>query len=385
MPDDDPGDSVRGEATHLRAVLADANLRFPERPKVVDDVLIFTMPDGLGVQIRGVIEPLIIRGTQAAHAVDYISTASKRGLKLAEILRDAPSTLSENSILSTFLLLHSKGLIVDSSTNSSIAPYEVPKLPPHIRSALFWSRYIGISGSCPSAATVTRSLASHSILLVGNGLFAALLLEALVRSGFLDIMVLNWQNCDIVRASFDRLKWFLNQTRYFIVESRADFRNLDVSAIQPDLVVTALRGASVQVFTDINQLCLRNRWPWLVGQETPEQFEVGPFVNPFDTACFTCMELRRRGVAPFPIEEKLFQDYLDSRTNSSDLQHGLSGECTASSLLPVGILAMECIRIATTVSLPMLTNSSMSIRAIDGLITKHRILRVPHCPDCQSG
>jgi hypothetical protein len=88
----------------------------------------------------------------------------------------------------------------------------------------------------------------------------------------------------------------------------------------------------------------------------------------------------------FPIEERLLQDHLrQAAPGSGDAKAGaLSGEAAASALVPAGMLAMECIRIATTISLPTLLNSQITFRPLSGELAKNRILRVPHCPDCGS-
>ena len=88
----------------------------------------------------------------------------------------------------------------------------------------------------------------------------------------------------------------------------------------------------------------------------------------------------------FPIEEGLFQKHWKQEAKNPDTEKAaaLDGEATASALVPVGILAMECIRIATTISLPTLLNAQMTFKPLSGELAKNRILRVPHCPDCQS-
>jgi hypothetical protein len=383
MPDDDSGETA--EIRNVRATLADPNFCFPQHPKLPDDTLVYVMPDGLGVQVRGVVEPVIIRGRQASEAIQFISSISAQGLTLDAILTAAPSTIPEIAILRAFLILHSRGLIVDAAADGS-APISGAALTLEAKAALFWSRHLGISGSCVSAAVLGQSVASHTIALFGNGLFCALLLEALIRSGFANVVVLNWRGCAIVRDAFSSLGPLLRRGEHIEVGSATELGDVLRGAREPDLLVTALRIATDDIFEDVNRLCLRNRWPCLKGAETPESFEIGPFVQPYDSACITCAHLRRRSAMAFPIEEKLFQDHLrqTARASGGSTAGVFNGEAAASALVPVGILAMECIRIATTISLPTLLNSQITFKPLGGEITKNRILRVPHCPDCQS-
>lgn len=383
MPDDDAGQPSK--TSDIRNILADPNLRFPERPSLAEDLLVYAMPDGLGVQVRGVVEPVVVRGKQASEAILFLSSISTRGLSLPEILKAAPSTIPESSILRAFLILHSRGLIVDAFLDRGPGNETAALTPVEAKAALFWSRHLGISGSCASSAAVAKSLASYAVILFGNGLFCALLLETLVRSGFSNIVVLNWRSCAIVREAFSALNGALHHSSHVQIESLAELRNFESDLLHPSLFVTALRITSDDVFEEVNRVCLRNRWPCLRGSETPEHFEIGPLVQPYETACLTCMRLRRRGVMEFPIEEKLFQDHFKQNAKEFLVLDGgaLNGEAAAVALVPVGMLAMECIRVASAISPPTLVNSQISFRPLDGEIVRNRILRVPHCPDCQ--
>ena len=383
MADDNSGELT--EIASAKTRLADPNLRFPQRPKLPDDTFVYVMPDGLGVQVRGVVEPTIIRGKRASEAVQFIASISAKGLTLSEILKAAPSSISESAILRAFLILHSRGLIVGAATDEN-GPNSGVADTPEGKAALFWSRHLGVSGSCASAAVMARSLASYRVVLFGDGLFCALLLEALVRSGFSNLLVLNWRGCRIVGEAFSSLHPLLEGAEHIEVTSATELRDVLPGARAPDLLVTALRNAADDLFEEVNRLCLRNRWPFLQGAETPEYFEIGPFVEPYDSACVTCAHLRRRGTIDFPIEERLFQNHFKQAAQGPDTAKGsaLEGEATASALVPVGMLAMECIRIATTISLPTLLNAQLTFKPLSGELVKNRILRVPHCPDCQS-
>jgi hypothetical protein len=382
MPDESSGETAR--VIGAKATLADPNFRFPQRPKLPDDTLVYVMPDGLGVQVRGVVEPIIIRGRQASEAIQFIASVSARGLTLPEILKVAPATIPESAILRAFIVLHSRGLIVDAVSDGS-GPNSGVSVSPENKAALFWSRHLGISGSCASAAVVSRSLASHKVALFGDGLFCALLLEALVRSGFSNLVVLNWRGCPILRDAFSSLHPLLPNAKHVEVSDARMLANAADGVGELNLLVTALRMATDDIFEEVNRLCLRNRWPLLKGAETPEYFEIGPFVEPYDSACLTCAQLRRRGTMDFPIEERLFQKHWEAVAQGSKDAgaRALNGEATASVLVPVGMLTMECIRIATTITLPTLLNVQIVFKPLSGDIAKNRILRVPHCPDCQ--
>jgi hypothetical protein len=385
MPlNDQVPDTTTVESSRLREILSDPNLRFPQYPKLANDLVVYDMPDGLGIQIRGVVEPIIIRGKQASQAIAHILSTSAESMSLPQILKAAPSRLNEVTILRTLLILHARGVIVDAIATKDDIPLPQSRSTNETKSARFWSRYLGISGSCASVASVDKSIAAYSLILLANGIFGAFFLETLIRAGFRNIIVANFKRCDFLHTAYSELSPFLHRTLYLELNSASELQNCASSLGQPDLFVTALRTTSDDDFQEINRLCLTHRWACLRGLETPERFEIGPFVKPFDSACLTCMNLRRRGVIEYPFEEKLFQDNFDKQSNKLISERGLDGETMASTLVPVGILVLECIRLATTISLPTLLNSTISIRSLDGEIIKNRILRVPHCPDCQT-
>src|SRR6202034_1547051 len=136
MPDDNSVESAA--IINAKTTLADPNFRFPQRPKLPDDVFVYVMPDGLGVQVRGVVEPTIVRGKQASGAIQFIASISAQGLSLPEILKSAPTTVRESAILRAFIILHSRGLIVDAATDGS-GPDSSPADTVEGKAALFWS------------------------------------------------------------------------------------------------------------------------------------------------------------------------------------------------------------------------------------------------------
>src|SRR5262245_3299143 len=95
-------------------MLKDHNLRFPERPRIIEDLRTFHMPDGLGVQFRGLEMPVIVRGLHAGAALGYLLPALDGTRTLEDLLAGCPESLPAGVMLQTVSLLHTKGLLAPS-------------------------------------------------------------------------------------------------------------------------------------------------------------------------------------------------------------------------------------------------------------------------------
>ena len=100
------------EAIHtLRAMLEDRNLRFPARPRLLPDIDVFPMPDGLGIQFRGAQAPVILRGAHAEATLAFLLPALDGTRTLDDLVGRCPPEVAQVTLLKTLALLHTKGLL----------------------------------------------------------------------------------------------------------------------------------------------------------------------------------------------------------------------------------------------------------------------------------
>ena len=146
------------------------------------------------------------------------------------------------------------------------------------------------------------------------------------------------------------------------------------------LVVTATRNAPDRLFEVINQLCQKAEKPWLRGNLEASSFELGPYVHPGSSACFTCVRLRSRSADPLAVEHE-----LDHRARASYEEPGgipPIGESLFGATLGASLLTGEVVRVLTGVATPALLNRVLGVSPITGEQRVNKVLRVPRCPDC---
>lgn len=369
--------SKHPDITAALAPLADRDLHFPIKPKIVDDLTFFAMPDGLGVQIRGLDKTIIFRGKLVDTAIKWLLSSLDGTLTAEEIVTSRPAACAPAEIVEALLLLFRKGVICEKATieaNSGVKKDdEIMR-----RQMLFWGRQVGATRSNESGAQTLQKLRNQKIVLLGNGLFGAVTYDLLTRSGCEVEAVLDWNS--------DR---FLSQS---IVERKPkalraldDSRSTVEAALNEwlpvaDLLVTSLRNSPTSLLESVNRLCIRYDCKWLQGHDNSSTVEIGPSVEPYSTGCYTCMNIRRRSAHDFAIEEALYDAHLNEKQSGDEP----IGESIASATLAASILCEEAIRILTTIQMPAFHNAVLTLTR-DGAFELNRFKRLPKCPDCYRG
>jgi bacteriocin biosynthesis cyclodehydratase domain-containing protein len=147
-----------------------------------------------------------------------------------------------------------------------------------------------------------------------------------------------------------------------------------------DLVIAALRNIPVAVFDTINEICVKQSVEWLRGHDNGSHLEVGPYVKPYDSACFECMSIRQISAAEHAVEEELYLKSLEEEPRSTSLY----GESIALATLASSYLTQEAVRIVTAIERPALDGSVISFYS-DGNIDQNTFMRVPRCEVCARG
>lgn len=369
--------------THrLLMQLADPTIRFPPRPALVPDLSIFDMPDGLGVQFRGAETPVVIRGRLAQQALSFLLPRLDGSSSVEDLLAACPDDLPKETLLKTLLLLHTKGLLVDATSPGAMAPGGQDDVLG--RQLLFWGRHLDLTRSARSAAEVQRRISSVGLVLVGTGLFGVATYDLLTRSGATDVRVLAWNDDGLLHAA---LVDALQQPREIVhlqTTSVGDAtRTLRGWSDTADLFITATIDAPNALFRALNRVALQRRVPWLRGAMSGSQLEIGPYVCPYESACFTCMELREASMQEGAIEEQLYQEHLAEERPAAE--RVLMGEALWVASLAASLLVGEAVRVVTGIAPPTLTDAVTRVSPIGGKMQTNRFRRVPRCPDCYRG
>lgn len=368
------------EIRMLLGRLLDPNIRFPPSPRLVPDLHIFEMPDGLGIQFRGGETPVILRGQRAGDALAFLLPRLDGTRTLETLLTECPPELPKPTLLRTLSLLHGKGLLTGAEPTPP-APAGDETLH---RQMLFWGRHLDLSRNASSATEVQRRLATARLVLVGTGMFGIATHDLLTRSGCMEIRALGWDDDGLFHET---LMHGPTPPRELV---RLPTTSVDGAAAQlrdwmedADLLVTATCEAPAALFRAINRIALLRRTPWLHGNASGSRADIGPYIWPHDSACYHCMELRQASVRDLAIEEHLYQEHLAEERDVAE--RAPRGEAVWSSTLAASLLAGEAIRVISGIAAPTLLNAVIELAPVSGVLRMNHFLRVPRCPECYPG
>ena len=359
----------------------DPNVHFPNYPILLEDLDVFHIPDGLGFRFQGGKLPITFRGRDAEKTLEYLLAALDGTKTYLEILEERPNTIGYDTISKTLQLLHNKGLLADAGKDNN---YDGPKDYVLDRQLLFWGRNLGLTGYLESSGDVQSQISHTHLLVFGTAIFAAATYDVLSRSGFTRISMLTWDDDGQLLAAlrngpFPPHRGLALETTCLETAS-SSLRQLAANA---DLVVTATRNAPTKLFRTINRVCLEERVPLLLANDNSGEFEIGPYIQPYRSACYECLELRRSSVSESALDTHLYHEYLARKRRSGNTLP--KGESLNVALLAANLVALEVLRVTTAIAPPTLVNTTMTISPLLGDYTKNKILRVPLCPACYPG
>jgi bacteriocin biosynthesis cyclodehydratase domain-containing protein len=367
---------------HVEAILArlrDPNIRFPARPRLVADLHVFAMPDGLGLQLRGGAAPVLLRGQLVEATLAFLLPRLDGASSLAALLDSCPSEVPRVTLLRALTLLHSKGLLVQEAPRPSREAGDSAW-----RQLLYWERHLGLTRDAGAAWEVQRRLATARIALVGTGLFGLAVYSLLAGAGCTQVRVLAWNDDGLLAQALAEspvAPCAFNYLPTTTVEAAAD--QLRDWSDDTDLLVTATCDAPAALFRAINRLCLARELSWLHGNTNGEHADIGPFVQPYHSGCYCCLELRQASMREHAIEEQLYQEYLAAERPAAE--RVLVGEAGWAATLTASLLVAEAIRVSTGIASPTLLNAVVRVAPVSGTLQRNTFLRVPRCPECYRG
>lgn len=101
--------------------LKEKGTNFPTHPKLIEDITVFSMPDGLGMQFRGLSNPVVLRGVLVESLLPHL-------LPLLDGKHDVPQLVSllaekggATDVASLLMNLFVRGVIAGDSQNSQSA------------------------------------------------------------------------------------------------------------------------------------------------------------------------------------------------------------------------------------------------------------------------
>lgn len=373
-PDARPPEQERDRLALLLGQLTDANMHFPERPRFVEGIEVFDMPDGLGIQFRGAEAPVLLRGRDVADVLAYLREVMDGTRTLIQLLEGAPHPVGCPAVARTLLLLHSRGLISGGPATARDDGFTR-------RQQMFWGRNLSITRSAASGSEIDRRMRTARVGLFGCGMFGAVTADVLRRSGF--------ENVDMWAFEADRPVAALTtdgDTPMPVATVPAD--DLDAAlalirrrSIELDLLITATVDAPRAFLLGANDICQGSGTPWLAANVDGSAVDIGPLTFPGETACYRCLALRQASAAPLAVEDELFHERLVRQPASkSRVAEALWPDTLAASLI-----AGEAMRAVTGIAAPTLTDAVLRVLPLTGYLQRNEVRRLARCPGCYRG
>jgi bacteriocin biosynthesis cyclodehydratase domain-containing protein len=143
-----------------------------------------------------------------------------------------------------------------------------------------------------------------------------------------------------------------------------------------DLLIACQASPAFAFFDAVNRTCLATRTRWLRVSVSATFAQLGPTFVPFETACHTCLELRRQTHEPDVAGYLAYRD----RTDAGDVVRD-DGPAALSTVI-FGQVALEVARILVGHTAPTTFGRYFDLSALSPLSTVHDVLKVPRCESC---
>lgn len=354
----------------------DVNVNFPQQPVFINDIELFNIPYGAGIYIKGAVTPIIIKGAKAGKILDFISDCFNRSKTLPEIFREERNDFSLEELILVLKKIHAYGLITD---RKNIAREDLPASDSIRQKQLsYWGRKLGANGYLENPAQVQESLQRRSILLIGNDLLFATFLDTLAISGFsrIDAVEISYSGNSVVPDNFN---CFVSTRR---VSSGEDYHGLLThlydAVDNATFVILALRRYSQKLISDINNICIKKNVEFIPIYEDGSKIEVGPYIIPARSACYSCYDIRKRSIA----DVGLFDFIINSGPAFSFDESKLQGEDINSYRVVSSYVAIELTKIFSNYATSTLSNSVFRFDPVEGTFSSSSILKAANCTVC---
>ena len=143
-----------------------------------------------------------------------------------------------------------------------------------------------------------------------------------------------------------------------------------------DLVVACGISPGFKFFDAINHACLATGTRWLRVTTSGTSAQLGPTVVPYETACYTCLDLRRQ------THEPELGGYLAYRDSPVDTGSVRDDGTAVLSLVVSGQAVAEIMRILAGHAAPVTFGRYYEFSAVSPVATPHDVLKVPRCTSC---
>lgn len=350
---------------------SDQNVRFPKKPKLIQGISIYEAPYGLGIQMRGGPNKIVIRGKNSTAVFSSLKPILDDGNKTVDqIFDDLSNTYEQNDIASVLRILHANSLLTSEEGSEENTSILVP-----ITQLDYYNRVIGKTGFNRSSQEVFEIVAKTKVLLLLSENMIAPILTCMNMAGFKHIGLFGEGSLqDHISGN---LLNFVNTKELSADSILENFQN-KISDYQ--FIVLGIENPSTDFLLTVNSICLHENKPLIFITKKINTYEIGPYVSPYRSACYSCYTLRKNSYNEDAIHENVYQDDLTAKKRLSD--NTIKGDDVLSTLVSAGFMLTEFVKIITGYAYPTLVNQVVEYDSLDGQFVYKRIMRVPGCPAC---
>lgn len=309
-----------------------ARVELPARPRLAPWATAVEVGDGR-LQLRGAELAYTLRLPWLARAFRAVEPLLDGSRTVEEVAGGAAPDADETTVVFLLKLLRAHGFLQTGpngeTTREALAPWE--------RQLCF------IAHAVPDAAAAQAALLSARVTVFGEEALSAAVASAL---GSVGIAALEPAAGGAIPSS-DELA-------------------------ACDLAVACQDAPGFTFFDAVNSACLASGTRWLRLAMYGTTALLGPTIVPYETCCYTCLDLRTRANEPDP---EAFAAYR--RASLAD-----EGALAPLSAILAAEAALEAVRLVTGFAPSATVGRVVELGAASPARTAHDVLRLPRCPSC---
>lgn len=361
----------------MESIFLDKNVRFPKKPKLIKEIGVYDAPYGLGVQFRGGAKKLVIRGKEASKLFQALNKVMDGKNSLEDIIDVLDVDYDINDISSMLKILHAHNLLTAAEINAVNDPVNVNDVQLN-----YYNRVKGYTGFHQTGQDIQQAIQCSKILLIGSENLIPAILTQLELIGFKSVgLCYSAQKSHVDYSQYFNQKFLINSD--ITNQHETDILNhLNLKIDDYQYVIMAFENPNRHFLTSLNDFCIAKNKPSIFFSLIENNFEIGPFVLPRGSACFTCSVLRKNSYNEDGLFENIYQDGLSESNKLYDNQ--IIGIDLLATNIAAGVLVAEFSKIVASYSSPELLNTIIEYDALNGKFNHAEIIRVPGCPSCSN-
>jgi bacteriocin biosynthesis cyclodehydratase domain-containing protein len=161
--------------------------------------------------------------------------------------------------------------------------------------------------------------------------------------------------------------------KFEAVSEPIESAGLQESLAKTDFAVLCRDDFNPAEYEAFNHAALASKTSWTSARMSGFEFQIGPTIIPFETACFQCFDLRQKSNVPDFAEYKIVEDFLKKDRLRAESLAFTPG---------VGLLALEVLKAITWFMAPATRAHLYSLNLLTMESKLHPILKIPRCPAC---